>query len=320
MRGKKTLKNTFEVSIIGAGTIGLVHARIFNSLGANIKSICCSTPESAEKAKDYLQKEFGISTNAHSKIGSALNYPLDGVSICSPAELHFNHILYALRKKLPIFCEKPLFWSDESTLSTVNEKLNIINDFLKPIIFVNTSNTVLFDAIKRKLPRKDYIKNFKFVFHTNGLNTYKNIAVDLFPHAFSILLRAFGENKIESFKWKISKHNYLCEFKYGRVLVEFDFSENLDAKKMLVLKINDVSFERVQVGSGRDYKVFMVETKTKKTFKSSDPFLVYIRDFIQFCNYEKTNSNSYDESFINLKMMAYCMDLMSNEKNFYGGR
>ena len=43
-------KKPIEVAIIGYGTIGRVHGKILNKLGAKIVGVTCSTPDTVDKA------------------------------------------------------------------------------------------------------------------------------------------------------------------------------------------------------------------------------------------------------------------------------
>ena len=56
MFNQNKASNSLRVAILGASGIGLTHAHIFQSLGAQIKSISCSSQNSAKKVKELLKK------------------------------------------------------------------------------------------------------------------------------------------------------------------------------------------------------------------------------------------------------------------------
>ena len=53
----------------------------------------------------------------------------EAVVISTPNELHYEQILKVLDKKIPIFCEKPLFWNKEDNYKTF---LNKTKSYLRP--------------------------------------------------------------------------------------------------------------------------------------------------------------------------------------------
>jgi len=316
MFNQNKASNSLRVAIMGAGGIGLIHARVFQSLGAEIASISCSTQNTANQAKKYLATKYGIKTSAFSDINEALDNDINAVSICTPPEYHHEHIIAAFNRNLPVFCEKPLFWDTSSNLQNVQSRLQILRIHPHRQLFVNTSNTVLLQAIGNKLPLAESVNEFSFIFHTRGPNKYENIAVDLFPHGFSMLLNYFGRQEINSFVWETSQNNFNCDFNYGHYHVKFDFHENSKAKKRLSLKLNDNLFERIQEGSGNTYTVYMKDMLNGNHFYSDDPFKVYIDRFIKYCQDDKEKlEDDFKNASANLELMAYCLDKINQQKN-----
>ena len=298
-----------KIAILGASGIGLVHARIFHSLGVKIEAITCSTLESASQAAKFLLDNYGIRTKAFSSIDDVTSVPVDAVSICTPPHLHYDYILAAFDRNLPVFCEKPIFWDSSCVAHNVRSRLNIIENHPHRQLFVNTSNTVLLEAIGSSLPNSNSVNDFSFLFHTQGRYNYEDIAIDLLPHGFSVLLYYFGEKNLHSFNWEITRNNFHCQFIYGHCNVKFDFQEHPDGNKRLSFGLNDNSFERIQVGSGESYKVYMQEGKTGKRFHTNDPFKVYIDRFIQYCHSDRVElEDGFLDASINLKLMTYCLN------------
>jgi hypothetical protein len=318
MFNQNKVSNNLRVAILGASGIGLTHAHIFQTLGAKIESISCSSQNSAKKIKELLSTRYGINTNAYFDVNAALDNALDAVSICTPPEYHYEHILAAFDKGLSVFCEKPLFWDNTCTMKTVQTRIEVLQSYPNCKLFVNTSNTVLLKAIGDNLPLKESVNKFSFIFHTNGSNEFENIAIDLLPHGLSILLYYFGTHKIESFNWKTSKSNFSCNFKYGHSHVKFDFVENPKVKKYLALNINGRLFERIQEGYGSDYKVYMQDVSAGNNFYFDDPFIVYIKRFIEYCqNDGDIEIDYFEEATTNLKLMAFCMEKIIQKKKYH---
>ena len=98
--------------------------------------------------------------------------------------------------------------------------------------------------------------------------------------------------------------------------MRFDFQENAKAKKKLSLKLNDNLFERFQEGSENTYKVFMKDMINGNHFYSDDPFKIYIKRFIKYCQIDNENKvDDYKIASANLELMAYCLDKINQQKN-----
>ena len=82
-----------NLGIIGLGKIGQLHARIFHSLGINVKSVISSDIVNANKSSEILLKKYNFKPQAYDSIESFLNSNIQAVSICSPFSLHYNHIV-----------------------------------------------------------------------------------------------------------------------------------------------------------------------------------------------------------------------------------
>ena len=112
-------KRDLKVALLGASGIGKVHARIFHSLGAEIYGILGTSQQSVTKTADILMDDYGIKPKVFVTLQNILAEPIDAVCICTPPHLHFEQILESFNKGLPVFCEKPLFWDRNISLSQV---------------------------------------------------------------------------------------------------------------------------------------------------------------------------------------------------------
>ncbi len=298
-----------RIAIIGGGRIGINHARIFNNLNTEIASIVCQTKYSASKVKSSLKTNFGIHTEAFSNLDEALKNSIDAVSICTPPQFHFDQIISAFDLKLPVFCEKPLFWDNPFSLRKTSKKLKLLENHSFRNIYVNTSNVELLKSIGKDLPPIDQVKSFTFSFYTRGVHTFENIAVDLLPHGLSLIIDYFGDKTISNFKWELSRRKFSCNFNYGNILVKFKFHEKHNAEKLFSLKINNLFFKRFQKGEGDSYCVFMKNINEGSIFPCEDPFVTYIKKFIANCQIRNKNSiDEFTDASLNLKLMSTCMD------------
>ena len=264
--------------IIGATGIGRHHARIFSSLGVDVSAIVGTTQSSVEKTARLLEQSYGFQPKAFSSISDIFcDEEVKSVSICSPTELHFSHIDFLLDKEVSIFCEKPLFWNwdlDRSVALNFLDKISKRNN-----AFLGTNNSSAHYVRCLKLPTQ--ISSFSFDFHTRGKNKFKDIAVDLLPHSFSMLYELLGEQKITKYEVsKIGEYHYSTNFKYGSCEVICNFSQN-QAASSFALEIDGQRFERVQDYSNGKYSVYMKSIETSKVFALVDPFESSIQEFVE---------------------------------------
>ena len=256
-----------RVKILGRnGAIGQVHERIFKKLGAEIV-------EEGEEA----------------------------VSICTPPNRHEGDIFCSFDNKLPVLCEKPLFWWDGITCLAMQVRLNVMKIHPNRRIFLNTPNVYLLDAVKDRMEIKN-ADTFSFSFHTNGKYHGKDIGVDLLPHGISMILHLFGKreiiNKVEHF----NDHNYWVKFDYGNVHVNFNFHEDPEGTKWMSFGTNGHKFYRIQEGQGDSYKVWIRGGFTDEKIEVEDPFYTSLAKFYKYC--EVSGEDGFELAAENMRIMG----------------
>jgi len=288
-------KNPLRLALFGARGIGKTHARIFHELGAEITAVLGSTETSARAAAGELKESFGVCADSFSDYGRLLDAVRpDAVSICTPPELHYEEIMAAFDRNIPVFCEKPLFWQKEIDACDIDEKLEALQNHPRRRIFVNTSNAYFAELIADNTGIPSELRSFSFLFHTQGRGMEREIAFDLLPHGFALLIRIAGERAITDLAQEVSPHSFLCSFSYGACRVKFDFREYSEGAKALSFSFNGREFVRVQEGFGPTYRVFLEDSLTGERIEAEDPFRVYIRRFLKFCG---TGSAAADDGF-----------------------
>ena len=92
--------STLKIGIVGCGGIGGVHLKSWAQVeGARITAACDADPARAEATGASAYTDFDAMLEAEE---------LDAVDICTPPHLHAPVALAALRRGLPVLCEKPL--------------------------------------------------------------------------------------------------------------------------------------------------------------------------------------------------------------------
>ena len=295
-----------KIAILGASGIGKFHARTFDKLNVDVNSILSSSKVTGKATSQDLKDSLGLKVNYYDDLDMLLNKSMpDAVTICTPNELHYEQILKVLDKKIPIFCEKPLFWNKEDSYKTFLKKLKVISDHPNRAIFVNTSGASYIRSIKTLLPLTKDIHSFNFKFITQGNNKYIEIAEDLLPHGLSMLIELFGCHDITSFKQEYSENTYKCNFYYSGCPIKFEFKEGKLLKKEFLFSVNEEKYIRIQKGRLKNYEVFLDCIAQNKKIKIEDPFEIYASRFINFCtNISNLQKDDFFESSHNLNLMA----------------
>lgn len=309
---KEDSNNKTQVSILGASGIGKVHARSFQKMGSEVCSILSSSESSGKDTAKELKDLFNINAKSFIDLKSLLSKSEpDAISICTPMDMHFDHILQCLDANIPVFCEKPLFWNKGLTRDEFKEKIKIISDHPNRQLFMNNSSAFYIEFISEYLENLSEINKFSFQFHTNGFLRNRDIAIDLLPHGLSMILKLLGENQTKNFNYNESANSYSCNFNYGKTYVEFDFRESDEIKKKFLFSINDKHFLRIQEGNINNYKVYLKNLDSEEIFEIPDPFELSISRFIEFCN--KPINNRIDNFNKDALVMELLGDLLLQE-------
>ena len=154
-----------KVGIIGYGNIGKVHCKILNKFGANINSVICSSFESGIKASKNIHKLYGYKPKTFINIKNMINTNKpDCIFICTPPERHFNDIINSLQHRIPIFCEKPLIWSQKCKKEKIIGDLNTIKQLKNRIFFVIMQIIIYLNLLLRKLELQKILITLNFYF------------------------------------------------------------------------------------------------------------------------------------------------------------
>src|SRR5690349_22814231 len=93
-----------KLALLGAGRIGQVHAA---NIHINPRAQFHAVVDVNAQAANALAQRYGV--KASTDVDAVLTDPsISGVLICTSTDTHVEMILKAARRKLPIFCEKPI--------------------------------------------------------------------------------------------------------------------------------------------------------------------------------------------------------------------
>jgi predicted dehydrogenase len=172
-------------------------------------------------------------------------------------------------------------------------------------LFVNTSNAAFIDAVRGRLPPAAEVERFYFRFHTNGPYRGRAIAVDLMPHAISLLIRLLGRRAVSAFREDCAETLYRCEFSYGSCAVELEFRQGHGGARDLAFRVGEREVRRVQEGSGASYRVYLHDTQAGDRVEIEDPFTTYISRFLRYVAQPMgSRRDEAEEALANMRLMA----------------
>ena len=151
---------------------------------------------------------------------------IDWVIISSPNKFHYRHVKYFLKKKINIFCEKPLTLNFKLT-----KKLIGISEKNNTTLYIN--DIELFKKKKINIKKKNYISRSKFSDYD-----FKKTLYALAYHDFYILSKYISNVKNNISILNVSKKFY--HFKIEEKKITFDFKYNLN--RYPEHKINKTNF------------------------------------------------------------------------------
>ncbi|MCY0876968.1 MAG: Gfo/Idh/MocA family oxidoreductase [Firmicutes bacterium] len=108
-----------QVALVGAGTIGHVHAASLLHMGnANLAAVCDIRQETAaELAKEHSARAFAdLQTLAEDPLWSAI----DVVLVCIPTYLHEQTVTLAAKAGKHVFCEKPIALTADAAMRMID--------------------------------------------------------------------------------------------------------------------------------------------------------------------------------------------------------
>ena len=255
-----------KILIIGPSGIGKVYLRESFKLGFKKIGILGKKFDS--------NRNLGVSKIKKNKIynfrtfNECSKFNPDYTSICTPFDLHYDHI-----KKARLFCkkilvEKPLIWFKQKLRNKfIDKKLKLIFKDPSSVILVNLPfQQLAYQILKKKLIKKK-VKRFIFNYHTSGRQTFSHIAVDLLPHAISFILTLNNESEINIKVFKIfqTKFTWKCKIMINNCECHFNFKQNVSKKKnKMNFKLDTNYFIREQKEINGDMKFWLIINKKNK--------------------------------------------------------
>ena len=274
--------------MIGGRGISEVYFRILVSIGIRKIGLLSSSYSKTRFNSDTLHEKFGIKPISLTDWNAAKSsFKPDGVIIASSNITHNFYVSLVLSDKIPVLCEKPLLWQNNYSKSAVGRALGKLENLKHTGVFLNTSNRFLIRPVIKLIKQKiNDISKFNFFFNTHGGYKYDEIAVDLLPHALSVLHEAFGFKRLCNIKKNIKLNCSTFLFKYGKLEITFELAQDESKDKNFYFQLDNQKFIRKQIGKNETYEVYIEDTENSISLKIEDPFVQQVKIFLSAINKE----------------------------------
>ena len=270
--------------IIGPSGIGRAHFRQYYKNGINEIGVLGKTYNKKRLSQINTSKFNNLKIANLKNFNDIKKFKPQIVSICSPFEKHLEHILKCNNYCKYMIVEKPFIWfkNNARQINTYRTASNLLFK-LKKKIMVNLPMVSLASQLLKKKEVSQRVKILEFKYFTKGKQSYKNIAVDLLPHAISFILVING-SYLRNFKIKsvkMDKLKWSCKIIINDVVCYFLFTQNVNRKESnLFFKLNKNSYERKQKLINGQYINSLIRNK-KKIINIKNPMNEYLNLLIK---------------------------------------
>jgi len=193
--------------VLGARTVrqglGPWVARTLNELGVDVRGVAGSSPETARDAARGLKERFDIDCRAHASAAEALDAERpDVVVICTPYEVHREHLELAAEAGTHTLCEKPLWWEPRAS-KRVETTGALVDAFRARGLHLSTLTQwpctlpAWFELFGDPRPTFE-----RFDMKLGPTRIDELAVVDSAPHALSLLECVLGPGDVEAVRWR----------------------------------------------------------------------------------------------------------------------
>lgn len=288
---KKYKKNHFKTGlVVGTQGIGQAHVREFTNFGFNKIGLFGKKFDKNRVKKLKIEKKNLIKFFNLKNYSEIRKFKPNVISICTPTKFRFKHIYNFSKISKNLLIEKPFIWNNNlNNYYKAKEVFKLKNNFI-----VNLPMISLASQINAKEGVKK-INKINFDYYTNGNNTFKNIPIDLLPHALSFCITILKENTIsyKIVKVEQKKLSWHCIIYLNNCKCRFKLRQNKEKKtSKLTFKLNNNRYFRKQIKIRNIYKNLIIKNK-KKIIKVKNPMTEYIlKSLKNFDNKEYINFNN----------------------------
>jgi predicted dehydrogenase len=206
--GEGSGNTLLKVGVVGARTaaqgIGPYVARAFGAAGCQVAAIAGTSQQTVDQARADLAQRFGIEATGYTDVTAMLAAEaLDVLAICSPAEVHAEHLAAGLDAGVHVLCEKPLWWGGEHEVSHDALAVSVralAEGFLDQgrLLALNTQWPYTLPTYRRLHPDLGEQAVERFELLLSPTSTGAQMIVDAGPHLLSLLAAVLGSGTVEA--------------------------------------------------------------------------------------------------------------------------
>ncbi len=282
-------------ALIGSTKIAKIHIReLIKNKIKNFYLISRTKKKSKLFMESIEQKKNLNINNSNHNIFKKKNFNL--IDICSNSNFHVKHLLNIPKQKTKILVEKPII-----TLSrNFNSKLELDKLYLiHKNIFVSYPMFYLGKAFKKKFNFKNKnLKKIDIYYQTRGNHNYREIFIDLAPHAFALIFSLIGIKKNIKLlvdKINLSRKKFECKGKINKTIFNIRFYQ-MPKKNNSIFKfiVNDKKVRRVTKIKNGNFNNYLIMKNIIKFIKN--PMSEVINQYLK---------KEYKQIYENNKKLTY---------------
>tara|TARA_B100000401_G_scaffold64508_1_gene38351 strand:- start:207 stop:1112 length:906 start_codon:yes stop_codon:yes gene_type:complete len=276
-----------KCAIIGSTKIAEVHAK--HLIANGVREITFISRSHLKREKIILNVKRQISKRVlffHGNIKELKKKNYDIICICSSTEVHDLHLRAVTKLKSIIIIEKPII----SLLKLRGQYQSFLSNLYKKKKRIVVCYPYLFLAksFKRCFVNTRKIKNIIFEFQSGGKTKYKNICVNLMPHALSFFKVFLKENFLRKNFNKVTtiikKNLWQVHFIYNKINIHLIFKVNYKSKTSLKIAVNDLIFTRKTLKKNNNFINYIENFKTGRRKNINNPIGEFYKDFFKNIN------------------------------------
>ncbi len=277
-------------AIIGSTKISKIHSReLIKNKIRNITFVSRNKKKSKKFVSELNNEQDAIFNYDNHLIFKKKKF--DIISICSKSEFHYENIIKIPKQKTKILIEKPII----SLKKGNNFKKKLDKIYLKhKNIFVSYPMYYLGQSFKKFSSFKNKkIEKIDIYYQTVGKHSYREIFLDLAPHAFGLifsLIKFKDEVKIDLYKTIILKNKFSCSGKLDNINFSIKFIQDpTKPKSIFNFFINDEAIKRVTKYKKNNFLNYL-EYKNKLV-SIENPMSQVVKNFLNKKNKKSFNIN-----------------------------
>lgn len=291
--------SSFTAAVVGASGFGAVHVRELIQAGASRVRIIGRNPDSAKQTARNLSAIYGPAIVPASSIDELIDAPADFISICSPTDLHADHVGVLLPTNAYILVEKPFLWQRDTSSKVLLARCDDLLRQAQGRLTVNQPTARMIESWLSFTAAPKQPRTFSMRYQTRGRYVGQDIAVDLLPHALSAILVLLRERVVTVTDLDINaKQNvWAATFKLGELAVNLEFLQDANSSGSgLSFTIDGQSVRREQRAVSWGLEVSLVSNGESHVIKN--PMSIGMSRAIATCRAKKRYDDVKDVSSV----------------------